>query len=300
MFYLLGYVRAFKPEMKVKDYELYRGVYCSLCRVLGREYSPLAQLFLSYDFAFAALLRLSVAEGGCRFAQKRCPYNPAKKCMICGGRSEIELCAHALIITVYYKLLDDLHDRGALHKLVAALLFPAVSLMHRKAARLAPEAERAIGGAMKEQAAAETDPECGLDRAADPTAKALGELFALGFEGERAEALKRLGYMTGRFVYILDAADDLDGDTKDGGFNPFKREKPELKTEQGRGKFAARAEEALNLTQAQAIEALEAVKPNRFGDILENIVFDGFTAAARGVTAKYMPPVPRKRDYTVD
>ena len=149
MFYLLGYVRAFKPEMKVKDYELYRGVYCSLCRVLGREYSPLAQLFLSYDFAFAALLRLSVAEGGCRFAQKRCPYNPAKKCMICGGRSEIELCAHALIITVYYKLLDDLHDRGALHKLVAALLYPAVSLMHRKAARLAPEAERAIGGARR-------------------------------------------------------------------------------------------------------------------------------------------------------
>ena len=181
MFYLLGYVRAFKPEMKVKDYELYRGVYCSLCRVLGREYSPLAQLFLSYDFAFAALLRLSVAEGGCRFAQKRCPYNPAKKCMICGGRSEIELCAHALIITVYYKLLDDLHDRGTLHKLVAALLYPAVSLMHRKAARLAPEAERVIGGAMKEQAAAENDPECGLDRAADPTAKALGELFALGF-----------------------------------------------------------------------------------------------------------------------
>ena len=42
------------------------------------------------------------------------------------------------------------------------------------------------------------------------------------------------------------------------------------------------------------------LKPGMICDILENIVFDGFTAAARGVTAKYMPPVPRKRDYTVD
>lgn len=297
---MLGYIRAFKPEMKVKDYELYRGVYCSLCRVLGREYSPLAQLFLSYDFAFAALLRLSVADGGCRFTRKRCPYNPAKKCMICGGREEIELCAHALIITVYYKLLDDLHDRGLLHKLAAALLYPAVSLMHRKAARLAPVAEKAIGGAMSEQAEAEADPECGLDRAADPSAKALGVLFALGFDGERGDALRRLGYMTGRFVYILDAADDLEGDTADGGFNPFKRERPELKTEQGRKAFAERVEGALNLTQAQAVEALHRVKPERFGDILENIVFDGFTAAARGVTASYLPPKPRKTDYTVD
>ena len=52
---LLGYVRAYKPDMKMRDYELYRGIYCSLCRALGRNYSPLAQLFLSYDFALACL-----------------------------------------------------------------------------------------------------------------------------------------------------------------------------------------------------------------------------------------------------
>lgn len=300
MFCLLGYIRAYKPEMKMKDYELYRGVYCSLCRVLGREYTPLAQLFLSYDFAFAALLRLSVGGDACRFSAKRCPYNPAKKCMICGGRDEIELCAHALIITVYYKLLDDLHDRGFFHRVAAALLFPAVALMHKKARKRAPEAEKAIGGAMKEQTRAEADAQCGIDRAADPSAAALGELFSLGFTGERASALKRLGYMTGRFVYILDAADDLEDDIRKKGFNPFIKENPELTTEQGRRSFAERAGGALNLTQSQAVEALKEVKPERFKDILENIIYDGFDNAAKTVTAKYLPAKSKKTEYTVD
>lgn len=300
VFCLLGYIKAFKPEMKIKDYELYRGVYCSLCRVLGREYTPLAQLFLSYDFAFAAMLRLSVGESGCRFTQKRCPYNPTKKCMICFGRDEIELCAHALIITVYYKLIDDLHDRAFLHRIVASLLFPAVALMHKKAARLAPEAEKAIGTAMKEQSSAESDPACGIDRAADPTATALGELFSLGFTGERGDALKRLGYMTGRFVYILDAADDLEDDKAKKGFNPFIKENPDLEAPSGRREFAERITGVLNLTQEQAIRALEQIKPERFGEILENIVYDGFTLAAERVTLKYLPPTARKKDYTVD
>lgn len=300
MFCLLGYIKAFKPEMKIKDYELYRGVYCSVCRVLGREYTPLAQLFLSYDFAFAALLRLSVADGGCHFTQRRCPYNPSKKCMICGGRDEIEFCAHALIITVYYKLIDDLHDRGLFQRLAAALLFPAVALMHKKAKKLAPEAEKTVSTAMKNQSSAEKDPGCGVDKAADPTATALGELFSLGFTGEKADLLRRLGYMTGRFIYILDAADDLEDDIKKGCFNPFIKENPDIKTEPGRRELAERIVGMLNLTQGQAVEALSRIKPDRFGDILENIVYDGFDLAAEKVTKKYLPQEPKKRDYTVD
>ena len=65
---LLGYVRAYKPDMKMKDYELYRGIYCSLCRALGRNYTPVAQLFLSYDFALACVIRLACAESGCGFS----------------------------------------------------------------------------------------------------------------------------------------------------------------------------------------------------------------------------------------
>lgn len=297
---LLGYVKAFKPEMKVKDYELYRGIYCSLCRALGRNYSPVAQLFLSYDFAFAAVLRLAAAESGCSFAPKRCPYNPAKKCMICLGKDELDFCSHALIITVFYKVIDNLHDAGFKSRLAAALIYPIVWLMHKKAARLAPEIEKTISTSMQKQAQTEQKSEVCLDEAAHASAHALGEVIALGFDGERKNSLYTLGYMVGRYVYILDAADDLEDDLKSGSFNPFKAEYGDIESEKTKRGFAERVRGMLNLTQSSALDALDSLEKKRFGDILENIIFDGLTFSAEKMLKKYLPEAENKNIYTVE
>lgn len=282
---LLGYVKAFKPEMKIRDYELYRGIYCSLCRALGRNYSPIAQLFLSYDFALAAVLRLAVQTDGCSFSQKRCPYNPAKKCLICSKKDELDFCAHAVIITVFYKIVDNMQDKGFKSKLIAYLIYPIIYLMHKKAARLAPEIEKAVEQAMEEQRLAEKKTDVCLDEAAHPSANALGKVFSLGFEGENSQLLYTLGYMTGRFVYIIDAADDLEDDLKSGSFNPFTD--ADISNENSRKEFAQRVRGMLNLTQHSALEALDTIEIKRFEDILENIVFDGLNHCGEKVLSKY-------------
>ena len=285
---MLGYVKAWKPEMKIKDYELYRGIYCSLCRALGRNYSPVAQLFLSYDFAFAAVLRMAAADSGCTFSQKRCPYNPAKKCMNCSDTASLDFCAHALIITVYYKVLDNLHDAGLKSKMLAALLYPVIRLMHKKAARLAPEVDKIIGESMKIQAETEKKSDVGIDEAAHPSADALGKVMALGFEDKLKDSLYSLGYMVGRYVYILDAADDLESDLKNGSFNPFRSEYSDINNAEKRSEFAERMSGMLNLTQSGALDALDSFEKKRFGDILENIIFDGLTFSAEKVLKKYL------------
>lgn len=283
---MLGYVRAFKPDLRMSEYELYKGVYCSLCRSLGKHYSPLAQLFLSYDFALAALVRLAVADEKCIFVKGRCPYNPAKSCLRCQSGEVFELCAHAVIITVYYKVIDNLHDRGFRSRVGAALLLPAVSLMHRKARHRAPEVEAIVARAMKQQAQAEKAARS-LDEAAHPSARALGEMFALGAHGDEREALYSFGYMIGRYVYILDAADDLEDDIKKGNFNPFAVKAQSLSTEEGRRKFAQHITGVLNLTQSEAVNALGALGVKRFSSLLENIVYDGLCGSADRVLAKY-------------
>lgn len=284
---MLGYVKAFKPEMKIKDYELYRGVYCSLCRALGRNYSPIAQLFLSYDFAFAAVLRLAVLQECCSFSQRRCPYNPAKKCMICSNRAELDYCAHAVIITVFYKVIDNLQDKEMKSKLIAALIYPVVWLMHKKAARLAPEIEKIIGESMEIQTETEKKKNVGIDEAAHPSADALGRVTALGFKDETAQTLYSLGYMVGRFVYILDAVDDLKADIENGNFNPFKEKFGNIEIPEVRKSFAVKAEEMLNLTHSGALDALDEIKKARFEDILENIVFDGLENSKKTVIERY-------------
>ena len=295
---MLGYVKAFKPEMKMKDYELYKGIYCSLCRALGRNYSPIAQLFLSYDFAFAAVLRLAAMQNGCSFVRKSCPYNPAKKCMICRSREELDFCSHAIIITVFYKVLDNMHDGGFKSKLIAYFLYPIVFLMHKKAKRLAPDVDKIIGESMKIQAETEKKKAVGIDEAAHPSADALGKIFSLGFDGERKNALYSLGYMVGRYVYILDAADDLEEDLKNGSFNPFAEEYCEIKDKQE--EFIQRVTGMLNLTQSNALDALDSVDKKRFEDILENIVLEGLDFSTERVLKKYRTETKEKNIYTVE
>ncbi|MBO5858598.1 MAG: hypothetical protein J6R20_02355 [Clostridia bacterium] len=295
---LLGYVRAYKPDMKMRDYEFYRGIYCSLCRALGRNYSPLAQLFLSYDFALACVIRLACAESGCSFSAKRCPYNPAKKCLICGSKDIFDFCSHAVIITVYYKILDNLHDKGFFKKLGAALILPAVALMHRKAKRLAPEAEKAVADAMKLQAETEAKPSPSIDEAAHPSAEALGKIFTIGASESQKDSLRTIGYLTGRFVYILDAADDLDDDLKKGAFNPFSG--CDISSPEKQKEFADKIRGMLNLTQNGILEALDSLEIKRFYDISENILLDGITACAEKVLGKYEDKPEKKNTFVVE
>ena len=116
---MLGYIKVFKPELKVKEFEVYRGIYCTLCRNLGRRYSPFAQLFLNYDFTLLALLALSLKKDSCRFEKCRCPYNIAKKCFRCTNKDIFDNCSDSLIITLFYKLQDNFHDKGLKNKLIS-------------------------------------------------------------------------------------------------------------------------------------------------------------------------------------
>ncbi len=284
---MLGYIKPYKPELKIKEYELYRGVYCSLCKALGRNYTPAARLLLSYDFALAAMIRLGLAEDPCIFDSERCPFNLTKKCNICRNDTVFDFCAHCIVIIAYYKVIDNIRDRGFFKTLLSLVLFPVIYLMHIKAAKRAPEIEKTVKECMKNQADAENNPECTADEAAHFSAEATGRILAFGFGGETAGKLESLGYMLGRFVYLIDAADDLEDDIKKKNFNPFKSEFPSLSEEKERADFALRAEHALNLTQGRLLEIKETIEFRRFGVIIDNILLDGLDKSEKSVIEKY-------------
>ena len=73
--------------MKFKDYDMYKGVYCSLCKSIGKRYGLLARLTLSYDFTFLAILRMAVRKNKVCMKKSHCSFNPMKKCYDCSGSS---------------------------------------------------------------------------------------------------------------------------------------------------------------------------------------------------------------------
>ena len=57
---MYGYVRTHAPELKVRQQEYYRAVYCGLCRTMGKCTGQCSRMTLSYDFTFFALVRMAL------------------------------------------------------------------------------------------------------------------------------------------------------------------------------------------------------------------------------------------------
>ena len=112
-----------------------------------------------------------------------------------------------------------------------------------------------------------------MDRAAHASADALGKLVRLGAK-ERAEDFYRFGYCVGRWVYLIDAADDLKKDFKHHNYNVFLRrfapESPIL-SDEAKAEITA----TLEMTQANAIQALEDTGLTVLYPILKNVVLLG-------------------------
>lgn len=265
---MFGYVKACKPELKIKEYEIYKAVYCSLCKSLGKSYGILSRFTLSYDFTFLALLNMSLKSGCDQFHQKRCVFNPLKKCNYCKNVDAIDMPAAAAMIMLYYKILDNIADERGFKKIGYWFLKPIFSRAHKKAAKNYPQIEDAVSEYIAAQNKLEAAACTSIDEAADPTAKVMEKILSLCSEDEmQKRVLGRLGYCLGRYIYILDAAVDLSEDIKKGSYNVLKSVDDE--------EIKERISRQLYFCTNEASRAFELLDIKKYKTILGNIIYLG-------------------------
>lgn len=285
---MFGYVRPYKDELRVREFAQYKGVYCQLCKTLDREYGWLAKFSLSYDCCFYALLALAVSGAGLKECSGRCRANPLKKCRYLEAEGEAYQKAAALqVILTWHKLRDDREDEGFFKRLGVSVLLPAAARKAKRAGERYPRLAELAAQAVEAQREAE-ERQDGVDACAEPTARLLAELFReLSGEEDQALALEQFGYFLGRWVYLMDAADDLEEDLREGKFNPFIGRlgltgKRSLSTEEKKA-----AEEAcngtLNATIARMLPALHLIRMEQFGPIIENVAEQGLPEIQREI-----------------
>ena len=267
---MFGYLRPLKPELKISEFQTYNAVYCGFCRALGKT-GRLLRLTLSYDFTFFCLLSLALKEDFCGFESCRCPVKLFTKKTCVKQNEGFEYASDLAILMLYGKLKDNISDRdGALLSRLALLyLMPR----YRKAARRRSYENEALLNYLYEQEECEKQ-KSGIDVCAHPTASLLSSFFEkLSQNDEQKENLNRLGYVLGRWIYILDAADDLEKDLKKGSFNPLTHENNLSKEEIN--KIKSEAELSLNIAISDACDTFLKLKLHHFGSIIENIIFLG-------------------------
>lgn len=270
---MFGYVRPFHPELKCKDFYLYRATYCGLCRCLRRRYGLIAPLLLNFDFTFLTLLLWEPEESftPCR---GRCHGNPLRKMPMCPDSPALELAADESVILAWWKLRDSVRDDGFWKGLPARGLSALLRPAWRKAARRRPEFDKTVRSCLEELTALEEENCPSLDRTADTFARLLQS--AAPSEGERGRVLSQLLYHLGRWIYLADARDDLEEDRLSGRYNP------------AAARYGPDGDDrALGLTMDNSLALMgAALQLGEFGcrrPLLENIVYLGLPLVQRAV-----------------
>lgn len=259
---MFGYVKADISKLGEEDLALYRACYCALCNSLKKHYGVSSRFLLNYDVTFLAILKLSLSEKETAFEQKYCPYK-AKKCSVVTGAEEIFFeCASVLIILAYEKILDNIRDEKWFKKLFYFFVSLVFKRKYLKAKKEYPVLSDKIRQNMIIQEKTEKQ-KPSLDKSAHPTADSLGNIFDADGKNEK---LYYFGYCIGRWIYFIDAADDLEKDRLSGSFNPFLS-----------GYSDEKITQVLNLSIGEAAAAFKNIsaEKNRYTNLLKNIIYEG-------------------------
>lgn len=218
---MFGFVKPFIPNLRVKEYEYYKSVYCGLCRSMKKHTGGISRATLSYDMTFFALVRLALTGEDVLIQKKRCAVHPMKARPMMRDNAALEYSAYVSGLLVWYKLQDTIADEHGIKRIGAMTVMPCASGMKRNCSRAGEEIGNIVRGAMENIAALEKEKCPTPDMPADVFGKMLGALLAWGLEEKEAAIAEEIGLHTGRWVYLADAVCDYDNDRKNGSYNPF-------------------------------------------------------------------------------
>ena len=274
---MFGYVVPLRGELKVRELDAYQGVYCGLCHTLGRRYGFFPRLLLSYDFAFLAMT-LARSEETVELERRRCIACPIRGKKVCPARPELDIAADESVILTYWKLRDSVSDRGFFRGLPARLLSLLLRPAYRKAARLRPDFDRQTVACLKELQGLEESKSASLDRTADTFARILAAAAPKVGEAARDRALEQMLYHIGRWIYLVDAWDDLEEDRAAGRYNPLLLRFPD-------GPEAHREEVRLTLSHSLnlAISAHHLADSGPWSSVILNILCLGLPMVEEAV-----------------
>ena len=262
---MFGYIvpdqTALTPEAQAR----YRTAYCGLCRRIDALHGLRGRFSLSYDLTFLDLLLCSLYEGETQAAagHSRCPVHPLRG-VDWRSDSPTDYCADLSVALHYYSADDKWRDdRNLLALGYEALL---TGCWQDAEARW-PRQCHAIRSSLERLAEYETVGSQDLDAVSGCFGQLMAELFDYQQDHWSPE-LRSIGFHLGKFIYLLDAFDDLERDKRRGAYNPLCA----LSTQPGWEQEMREIFELLLARCAQSFERLPCVED---ADLLRNILYSG-------------------------
>ena len=271
---MFGYIIVHKPELKVREYETYKASYCGLCRSLKKRHGRIGQMTLSYDMTFLALLLTGLYEPETITGCERCIAHPVNRHHF-RQNQYFDYAADMNVLLTFYKCLDDWQDEKKLWaRIFSWMLMPKM----KKIRKLYGEKAQMTADNLKALRELEKKNICDIDKSAGFFGRIMAELFVCR-EDEWAEKLRKMGFYFGKFIYLMDAYDDVEEDIKKGNYNPFSKDYI-IKG------FDDRVKNMLMMMMAETCREFEKLPIIKYTDILRNILYSGVWCRFENVSGK--------------
>ncbi len=260
---MFGYVTIHKPELKIKDFNEYQAYYCGLCHSLKEQFGMIGQATLTYDMTFLIILLTSLYEKKPVVYKERCILHPTKKhAALINEYTEYAACMN--VVFGYFHLLDNWKDEKQYKSLVGA---KALEKAYQKVKKKYPEKCSIIATKLKQLRAYEQRKITNIDEVANCFGEIMSEVLIVK-DDEWAFHLRRMGLLLGKFIYLMDAYDDLEKDEASESYNvlSFYREEEN---------FHSFSKELLTMYIAECAREFECLPIILHQDILRNILYAG-------------------------
>jgi len=273
---MLGYVTCENSELKMRDFEIYNGYYCGICKSIGRRYGQLPRMVLSYDAVFLALILAGSSNDEEKISKEHCVMHHIKKKTIVRNDT-VDYAADIMLILAWHKVLDDAEDEG---KLYAKVTVKVMNRIYKKLRKAHSEFCNCIEENLKELNKLEQEKCNNLDKISDLFAKVMSKILSdYDAAASSKRELSRFGYDLGKWIYLMDAWEDIEENIESGAYNPllyrFEFEEENESQEDFRKRIYDIVERNLMIYLAEMAKTLDLLDVYRNSDIIENVVYMG-------------------------
>ena len=266
---MFGYIVPDKANLYIKDFQVYNAFYCSLCKALSREGNQLTRLSANYDATFFDIFIHAILRKEVAIKSETCMIAMKKKNVVKIDDLTIRV-ADVAVLLLYYSLTDDILDGKKSRRIIRT----SFVLRTRKAKKREPIINTIIEESYKKLREFEKEQCTNIDKVADTSAKMLQDITCQ-FKTLSYEESNFI-YNIGKLIYLFDAVDDVEEDTKNKTYNPVilsygscVDKKEYLNEHKDEVSFL------LNSAYSRIVECYDKMEVIEFEGILSNIIYLG-------------------------
>lgn len=280
---MFGYLNIDKGTIEDGQLGLWQTFMCGLCFSTKTLHGNFPRAFITNDINFFNVLFHSVTQTDVEIDNKTCFSHPLKKRTVLKTTPLTDALSTANVLMTYWNVYDDVLDSNSLMKRTA---LRSLKKYYFVAKESMPQMDEMLGKMYSALQELERSNCASVDKVAHSFASLSQEFCEQLLGGDANEHVKTLCYNLGKWIYLIDALDDVEKDLKNGNYNVFVNCYDVTDASQ-LGKHLDDIRFLMYSSLNRIAQAYNDLNLTKYTCILRNVLFDGIRNKTKQVLDKY-------------